>query len=96
MTTVLRAIELIEEMNSKKRTEVREAVLGRIQRAVNQEIIDRLSDAVDRASDAGATDEEIMEYVQQTLRKRALVKHVTLALRYREASRLRDSKGRTD
>jgi hypothetical protein len=41
------------------------------------------------------TDEEIIDFVQGTLRKRALARHVALALKYREASESMGSKGRT-
>ena len=95
MTTILKVLELLGDMNPERRKAVGDAIRGRVRHAVSQEIIDRLYEAVSQASDAGVTDEEIIDFVQGTLRKRALARHVALALKYREASESMGSKGRT-
>jgi hypothetical protein len=70
-------------MDPDRRKAVGDAIRGRVKNAINQEVVDRLVAAVEAASAAGMEDEEIVEYVRVTLRKRARARQLANALKYR-------------
>ena len=81
--TVLKIVELLASMDPDRKEAVRDAIRGRVRSAVHQQVLDKISEAVEAASQAGMTDEEIMAFVQRTLRKNAQGKRTANALRYR-------------
>lgn len=83
--TVLKALELLSAMGPDRRQAVGDAIRGRVRNAINQEVIDKLVEAVEAASAAGVTDEEIEDYVRDTLKKRARARQLANALKYRGA-----------
>ena len=82
--TVLKVLELLNEMDADRRKAVGDAIRGRVRDAINQEVIDKLIEAVEAASAAGVTDEEIEDYVRDTLKKRARARQLANALKYRD------------
>ena len=84
--TVLKALDLLNEMDSDRRKAVGDAIRGRVKNAISQEIVDRIANAVQAASDAGMEDDEIVDYVKLELRKRSRSKAVANAFKYHASS----------
>lgn len=83
--TILKVIDLLNDMDPGRKDAVRDAIRGRVKSAINQEAVDRLIVAVEAASAAGMEDEEIVDYVRAALRKQAKARQRANALRYRAA-----------
>ena len=69
--TVLKVLELLNEMDADRRKAVGDAIRGRVRDAINQEVIDKLIEAVEAASAAG-------------VKKRARARQLANALKYRD------------
>lgn len=81
--TILKIVELLNAMDPDRKDAIREAIRVRVRSAVHQKVLEKISEAIDAASDAGMTDEEIMAFVQKTLRKNAQSKRISNVVRYR-------------
>lgn len=69
--TVLKALDLLQAMHPERRQAVGDAIRGHVKTALNREVLDKMFAAIEAASKAGATDEEILDYVQAALKRRA-------------------------
>jgi hypothetical protein len=81
--TVLKVLELLNSMDPDRRDAVRDAIRGHVKTAVHKEVFEKLAGAIEAASKAGMTDEEILDYVGDTLRERARDQRIANAIRYR-------------
>lgn len=77
MTAAERIKKLMETMDPARRSGVRDSVHNYLRAAAIQEALNQMSEAIEAASKAGLSDEEIVEYIQKTLRQRA---HIRKAL----------------
>jgi hypothetical protein len=81
--TVLKIVELLASMDSNRKEAVGDAIRGRVRSAVHQKVLEKIFEAIEAASNAGMTDEEIMKYLRRVLREFAQNKRVARALKYR-------------
>ena len=93
--TVLKVLDLLQAMNPERRQAVGDAIRGHVKTALNREVLDKIFEAVEAASKAGATDEEILGYVQAALKKRARAQRVTHLIEYRASSKSPGSSGKS-
>jgi hypothetical protein len=93
---VLKILELLKAMDPDRKKAVGDSIKMHVHRAINQEIVDKLIEAVEKAAAAGFSDDEIHRLVDQTLKRRPRPHILAQAIAYREAWQGSGSSGKSN
>ncbi len=87
------ALAFIREMNADQKLIARNGIIGKIKKAIAEEVVNRMAEAIQIARDLGLSDGEVIKLTEQALRRQRSLER---AIKYRASSHARGLKDKSN